>query len=416
MSPVLAEKVPPGRYLADAVVRPETPEQVPQILKVAYDHGVPVTPRGAGTGNYGQATPFDGGILLETTARAGLRHDQRRDRDVRGRGPAEHGRQGAARGRPRHLDVPVDEDLDGRRLRRRGQRRHGHDRARHHLRRLRGVRARRAVRRQRGDAPGDRRRARALRAHLRRHGDPRRRRGAHRPGAGVAGGLHGLRHLRRARRRAQGAAGPAGAPAARVGRRAGAGPHADRVGAAGPGPAQPAGDRRGVDRRRAGRPGAGRRRGRRGRARALRRDRPALGDVVQPPRLVPAAGGARAEPVPHGDSGPCAVGRSRRGPRRLRRAGAPAPGAVRERAGRDGRRGIPRRGGAARRAPAVRGDRHGGALAPPVVRRPQRRAGPRDRPAHRPEGPAQPGQAGGRPAGGHAGEHRGAAVVCAGWT
>jgi FAD/FMN-containing dehydrogenase len=65
MSPVLAEKVPPGRYLADAVVRPETPEQVPEILRVAYDHDVPVTPRGAGTGNYGQATPFDGGILLD---------------------------------------------------------------------------------------------------------------------------------------------------------------------------------------------------------------------------------------------------------------------------------------------------------------------------------------------------------------
>ena len=65
MSPVLAEKVPPGRYLADAVVRPETPEQVPAILRVAYEHEVPVTPRGAGTGNYGQATPFGGGLLLD---------------------------------------------------------------------------------------------------------------------------------------------------------------------------------------------------------------------------------------------------------------------------------------------------------------------------------------------------------------
>ncbi len=65
MSPVLAEKVPPGRYLADAVVRPSTAEEVPEILRVAYEHDVPVTPRGAGTGNYGQATPFDGGILLD---------------------------------------------------------------------------------------------------------------------------------------------------------------------------------------------------------------------------------------------------------------------------------------------------------------------------------------------------------------
>lgn len=65
MSPVLQEKVPPGRYLADAVVRPATGQDVATILKVAYEHEVPVTPRGAGTGNYGQATPFDGGFLLD---------------------------------------------------------------------------------------------------------------------------------------------------------------------------------------------------------------------------------------------------------------------------------------------------------------------------------------------------------------
>ncbi|WP_433282156.1 FAD-binding oxidoreductase [Pseudonocardia xinjiangensis] len=65
MSPVLQEKVPPGRYLADVVVRPARPEHVPAVLKVAFEHDVPVTPRGAGTGNYGQATPFDGGILLD---------------------------------------------------------------------------------------------------------------------------------------------------------------------------------------------------------------------------------------------------------------------------------------------------------------------------------------------------------------
>jgi FAD/FMN-containing dehydrogenase len=65
MSPVLAEKVPPGRYVADAVVRPATGRDVGTIVQVAFEHDVPVTPRGAGTGNYGQATPFDGGILLD---------------------------------------------------------------------------------------------------------------------------------------------------------------------------------------------------------------------------------------------------------------------------------------------------------------------------------------------------------------
>jgi hypothetical protein len=65
MSPILAEKVPAGRYVADAVVRPATTADVATVLRVAYEHDVPVTPRGAGTGNYGQATPFEGGILLD---------------------------------------------------------------------------------------------------------------------------------------------------------------------------------------------------------------------------------------------------------------------------------------------------------------------------------------------------------------
>ena len=73
MSPVLAEKVPPGRYLADAVVRPGTPGDVATVLRVAYENDVPVTPRGAGTGNYGQATPFDGGILLDLRGLADIR-------------------------------------------------------------------------------------------------------------------------------------------------------------------------------------------------------------------------------------------------------------------------------------------------------------------------------------------------------
>ncbi|HEX3259690.1 MAG TPA: FAD-binding protein, partial [Pseudonocardia sp.] len=65
MSPILAEKVPPGRFVADAVVRPGSAADVATVLRVAYEHDVPVTPRGAGTGNYGQATPFEGGILLD---------------------------------------------------------------------------------------------------------------------------------------------------------------------------------------------------------------------------------------------------------------------------------------------------------------------------------------------------------------
>ena len=65
MSPVLQEKVPSGRYVADAIVRPRTEQEVADVLAVAYEHDVPVVPRGAGTGNYGQATPFTGGIILD---------------------------------------------------------------------------------------------------------------------------------------------------------------------------------------------------------------------------------------------------------------------------------------------------------------------------------------------------------------
>jgi len=61
-SPVLKAQL--DNVSADLVVSPVSEEEVIQTLKVAFAHGVPVTPRGAGTGNYGQAMPLSGGIVL----------------------------------------------------------------------------------------------------------------------------------------------------------------------------------------------------------------------------------------------------------------------------------------------------------------------------------------------------------------
>lgn len=66
MSPILTALLPAGR--ADLVVTPECADQVPTILRHAYDLQVPVTPRGTGLGNYGQAIPLSGGILLDLSA------------------------------------------------------------------------------------------------------------------------------------------------------------------------------------------------------------------------------------------------------------------------------------------------------------------------------------------------------------
>ena len=61
-SPILKAQL--DNVTADLVVSPISEEEVIRTLKVAFAHGVPVTPRGTGTGNYGQAMPLSGGIVL----------------------------------------------------------------------------------------------------------------------------------------------------------------------------------------------------------------------------------------------------------------------------------------------------------------------------------------------------------------
>jgi hypothetical protein len=53
---------------AQLVVMPRNQDEIVTILAAAFKTGIPVTPRGAGTGNYGQAMPLSGGVILDLTA------------------------------------------------------------------------------------------------------------------------------------------------------------------------------------------------------------------------------------------------------------------------------------------------------------------------------------------------------------
>ncbi|MFK7889805.1 MAG: FAD-binding oxidoreductase [Granulosicoccus sp.] len=61
-SPVLKARM--DDFLADFIVRPKNEAEVVEVLRTCYQHNVPVTTRGAGTGNYGQAMPMRGGCVL----------------------------------------------------------------------------------------------------------------------------------------------------------------------------------------------------------------------------------------------------------------------------------------------------------------------------------------------------------------
>ncbi len=61
-SPVLKREL--EAVTADVVVSPTAESEVRAVLAAAYRLEIPVTPRGAGTGNYGQAMPLTGGVLL----------------------------------------------------------------------------------------------------------------------------------------------------------------------------------------------------------------------------------------------------------------------------------------------------------------------------------------------------------------
>lgn len=49
----------------DMVIQPRSTEQVSAVMKIAYQHGIPVVPRGGGTGLCGSAVPVQGGIVMD---------------------------------------------------------------------------------------------------------------------------------------------------------------------------------------------------------------------------------------------------------------------------------------------------------------------------------------------------------------
>lgn len=63
LSPIIQAQLPLG--LADIVAYPRTIDQVARTVAAAVRLGVPITPRGKGTANYGQTLPLHDGLVLD---------------------------------------------------------------------------------------------------------------------------------------------------------------------------------------------------------------------------------------------------------------------------------------------------------------------------------------------------------------
>ena len=65
-SPVLNRQL--NGLSAEAVIAPRDESDVIRVAAACFRHGIPITARGGGTGNYGQAVPLHGGVVLDMTA------------------------------------------------------------------------------------------------------------------------------------------------------------------------------------------------------------------------------------------------------------------------------------------------------------------------------------------------------------
>ena len=63
MSPIITELLPLG--LADIVAFPTNAAEIAAVVAAAVRNGIAITPRGKGTGNYGQGIPLHGGLVLD---------------------------------------------------------------------------------------------------------------------------------------------------------------------------------------------------------------------------------------------------------------------------------------------------------------------------------------------------------------
>src|ERR1700691_924244 len=62
-SPILRKQL--DDKTGEFAVLPLSAIEVQKTLRYCYAHNLPVTIRGAGTGNYGQAVPLHGGLILD---------------------------------------------------------------------------------------------------------------------------------------------------------------------------------------------------------------------------------------------------------------------------------------------------------------------------------------------------------------